>query len=404
MPVPPTDIASDECLARPRRALFATTIPVTLEAFLLPFADSLREKGWHVDALANGASTAEGLRGRFDKVFDIAWTRDPRSLRHLPRLARQVRRIVSEDGYDVVHVHTPIAAFATRFALRRLRRRGGPAVIYTAHGFHFYRGQPERPHRVFRAMERIAARWTDDIITLNAEDYSAALELGTIARDRVHLIHGIGVDCSLFRPQQATPETVRLRALFDVPEDHLMLTMVAEMNINKRHGFALEVARVLHHRHAPVTIVFVGTGPLEGRLREQVREQGLSDVVQFAGVRHDMPEVLAATDLLMLVSEREGLPRSILEALACGTPAVGTATRGITDAIGDDSLIAPKNDPVALAEIVISLAEDRDRLRSLGRAARSRAEHTFALPRIIKSVEDVYCRVLSDRGRRTGHA
>lgn len=395
---PPTHTSRD-CLAQPGRALFVTTVPVTLEAFLLPFADSLRAKGWRVDALANGASAVDPLHRHFDSVFDIGWTRDPRSLKHLLRLAREVRRIVVNGRYDIVHVHTPIAAFATRYALRRMRRAREVIVVYTAHGFHFYQGQAKRPYRVFRNMERMAAGWTDDIITLNAEDRAAALDLGGIVPEHVHLIPGIGVDCSLFTPEHETAHAERLRALFDVPEGNLMLTMVAEMNSNKRHGFALDVADVLRQRRAPVTVVFVGTGPLEARLREQVRERGLCDVVQFAGVRRDMPDVLAATDVLMLVSEREGLPRSILEALACGTPAVGTATRGITDAIGDEALIARKDDPAALARIVMGLAEDRERLRSLGREARGRAESRFALPRIVESVEAVYCEAL---GSRTG--
>ena len=108
-------------------ALFVTTVPITLEAFLLPFADHFRAQGWRVDALANGAASDPRLAGRFDERFDVAWSRDPLSPSNFLGAAGTVRGIVEAGGYDIVHVHTPVAAFVTRYALRRAARpRGSP--------------------------------------------------------------------------------------------------------------------------------------------------------------------------------------------------------------------------------------------------------------------------------------
>jgi hypothetical protein len=134
--------------------------------------------------------------------------------------------------------------------------------------------------------------------------------------------------------------------------------------------------------------VLVGTGPLERTLREQAGRLGVADRVVFAGYRRDVPALLAASDALVLASEREGLPRSVLEAMASARPVIGTDTRGIADAVGDHAgWIVPKRDARALAAAIDAAARDRAEAARRGRAARSRAEAEFALPRIIDAYE-----------------
>ncbi|MBE0476962.1 MAG: glycosyltransferase family 4 protein [Coriobacteriia bacterium] len=376
-------------------ALFVTTVPITLEAFLVPFAGRFRSRGWRVDALANGATRDERIADAFDERFDVAWSRDPLAPSNLLGTTREVRRIVTENRYDIVHVHTPVAAFVTRYALRRVHRRpGGPVVIYTAHGFHFYRGQPALQHAAFRALERVAAPWTDYLVTINAEDHEAALALGGIAPERVRNIPGIGVDTQRFRPDAASPgETGALRAELGVAPDALMLAMVAEMAPVKRHAFALEaLARADDPR---VIAVFVGEGPLQREIREQAERLGLAERTRFLGYRRDVPRILAAADAFMLVSEREGLPRSLLEAMACGTLAIGTDTRGIADAIGDAGWVVDKHDPADLASAIVRAAEDREAVRRAGEAARERACAEFSLERVLAAYEELYREALS---------
>ena len=103
-------------------ALFVTTVPITLEAFLLPFADHFRAEGWHIDALANGATADANLDGHFDQRFDVAWSRNPLSPSNLFGTSQRIREIVVAGGYDIVHVHTPIAAFVARYALSEMSK------------------------------------------------------------------------------------------------------------------------------------------------------------------------------------------------------------------------------------------------------------------------------------------
>ena len=152
------------------KLLMATTVPTTLRDFLLPFARHFRARGFRVDALARGTSGFAEVVAACDRVWDVNWSRNPLDPRNLWTTPGQIRGLVTREGYDLVHVHTPVASFVTRYALRDLRRRGAVRVIYTAHGFHFYQGGPRLRGGVFRGLEQLAGRWTDYLVVINRED------------------------------------------------------------------------------------------------------------------------------------------------------------------------------------------------------------------------------------------
>lgn len=373
-----------------RSALFVTTVPVTLEAFLLPFAAHFRARGWRIDALANEATQRTGLLTEFDTIYDITWSRNPLAISDHFDTWNRVRRVVIEGGYDIVHVHTPIAAFVTRLALRSLPATDRPAIIYTAHGFHFYRGQGRLGHAVFRTLERTAAPWTDYLVTINDEDYQAALAFHSIEPERVRYIPGIGVDVDVYAESNVSPaDASRVREELAVPDDAFMLTMVAEFSPVKRHAHILSaLARVRDDR---VVLVLAGDGPLAPETHVLAEKLGVTARVRWAGFRRDIPAVLAASDALTLVSAREGLPRSVLEAMAMGRPVIGTRTRGITDAVGDDAgwIVAP-DDVDALAAAIDLAAADRPECRRRGENARARARERFSLKGVLAMYENLY--------------
>jgi glycosyltransferase involved in cell wall biosynthesis len=379
-------------------ALFVTTVPITLEMFLAPFAEHFRAEGWLVDALANGASENGRIADCFDNRYDIAWSRSPLDPRNLFGSAAAVRRIVAEGRYDLVHVHTPIAAFVTRWALRSMRKRaGGPVVVYTAHGFHFYAGQKRLVHMLYRTLERAAAHWTDFLVTINAEDETAARAFSGIPSDRVRRIPGIGVDTARFASDAVPAEEVAaVREGLGYPDDAFVLLMVAEFAPVKRHFHLLQA--FAHVADKRVVLVLAGDGPLEGAVRLRAHELGLAERVHFAGYRRDIPALLAAADALVICSEREGLNRSVLEAMAAGRPVIGTATRGIADAIDEDAgWVVGKNDVAELAAAIDAAAADPAEVARRGDVARKRAEREFALPRIIDAYEELYREALASR-------
>ncbi len=172
--------------------LMVTTIPATLRAFLLPFADHFRALGWRVEAAAAGIEDVPALREHFDACHALPLSRNPLS-GDLLRAPAAIRRLVAAGAYDIVHVHTPIAAFLVRFALR-----GRPVkVVYTAHGFHFHPHGQAAKNAVFRGLEAMAAHWCDAIITINRTDYEAACRFGG---PRVLYVPGIGIDLEAWAP------------------------------------------------------------------------------------------------------------------------------------------------------------------------------------------------------------
>ena len=382
---------------RRHAALFVTTVSVTLEAFLVPFAERFRALGWRVDALANGARSNAHIASAYDHLYDVAWSRNPLSPGNLLGTIATVRDTVHDGDYDVVHVHTPVAAFVTRFALRKRVANARPAIIYTAHGFHFYEGGSAATNALYSHFERTAAAWTDYLVTINKEDFTAARAFGTIDPSRVRYIPGIGVDTELYSPD-AVPESriAAVREGLDVPADAFMLAMVAEFAAVKRHLHLFEAfAQVMDDN---IVLVLVGDGPLESTLRKKAVALGISQRIRWAGYRRDIPAVLAACDALVLCSAREGLNRSVLEAMSAGKPVIGTKTRGIADALTPDSgWLAEKDDAASLAAAISAAASDPDEVRRRGVAARERVLAEFALPRIIDAYEELYDEALASR-------
>lgn len=373
---------------RVRSTLFVTTVPITLRAFLLPFAEMLGNAGWRVDAASSDLVKSPGLDEWFDRRFDVPWSRSPLAPSNVTAAPSRIREIVERGEYDVVWVHTPIAAFVTRFALRGLPRRTRPTIIYTSHGFHFHSRQNPIVHRIYHALERRAAAWTDLLVTVNAEDFAAARSFPTIPHENVRHIPGIGVDTFTYTPGSVgEAERVRRRTALGLSADLPLITMIAEGTPNKRHALALTA---LADMKRPANLAFVGVEGSELGLADLAHRLRVSSRVAFLGYRHDVVDILQVSNAALLVSAREGLPRSILEAMSCGVPAVGTRTRGIVDAIGDDSLIADWDDAVGLARILDSLFSDPVRARALGEAARTRVVDRFALPGIESAYRALY--------------
>lgn len=366
--------------------LFATTVASTIEAFLLPLAIALRDAGWRVEALAAGASDNATIAPFFDHVHDAAWSRsitDPGNFLGTPVA---VRGLVESRDFDVVHVHTPIASFVTRYALRS-RTPGHPTVIYTAHGFHFFVGGSPLTNALYRTAEKAAARWTDQLVTINREDYDAARRLGTIPPDRVHYIPGVGVDPAAYRAPSSTGAALRDR--LGIPHEAMVITMIAEMNANKRHSLAIDALAQMTEDRA--YLLLVGDGPLRADLESRARHAGVAGRVRFVGQRTDVPAILSATDVLTLVSVREGLPRVVLEALSARIPVVSTRTRGVTDILSQGGgWLVDDADPALLASAFDRAANHPDEARERGRQGARIVESGYTLDHVIPCYLDLY--------------
>ncbi len=370
--------------------LMVTTVAVTHEAFLQPIVSDLKDRGWRVDGMAAHISGSPACLNLYNTVIDVGWTRNPLDVAHLRGTVKIIREAVLSGGYDIVHVHTPVAAFLTRFALRRLPADRRPAIVYTAHGFHFSPELGTLRNAVFAALERAAGRWTDRLVVINEDDYREALRRRIIAPERLVHMHGIGVDTDTITPDAIdTAEVTRVRAALGLTADDVLLLMVAEFTPNKRHravcdAFVCTTDPSLH-------LAFAGTGALEAETARYTAGLGVADRIHFLGYRRDIPTLLAAARATVLFSAREGLPRSSMESLAMERPVIGADIRGIRDLVsGGCGLLVPSGDIAALAEAMDRIASDAGAAAEMGRRGRQKMCGAFSTAAIVARHRELY--------------
>jgi glycosyltransferase involved in cell wall biosynthesis len=377
------------------KLLMVTTVPSTLRSFLLPFAAHFRAQGWQVDAMACGISTnPECLQG-FDRVWEVEWSRNPLDPRNLLSAPSVIRKIVTREKYDLVHVHTPVASFVTRYALKDLRKQLRLKVIYTAHGFHFFAGGNPLKNFVFINLEKFAGRWTDYLVTINHEDKKAALNYRLLAADRCRYMPGIGVDLAYYNRQAVSDAAIaQVRQELGLGSRDRLLISVAEFTARKHHVDA--VAAFAKLARTDVHLAFAGTGPLMGRIRQLAVKLGVADRIHFLGIRKDIPFLMSAASANILVSAQEGLPRCILESLALATPTIGTKIRGTQDLLaggcGQLVDVGDIDGLVAAMEWVLDRPQDAKNMSKLG----SERICVYNLDSIVQLHEQLYAEALNN--------
>ena len=207
-------------------------------------------------------------------------------------------------------------------------------MVYTAHGFHF--GHSTRPPYLnpFFYCEKAAGRWTDALVVINQDDYRLAQRHRFVPEGRLHYMPGIGVDLSYYSREMIPEEQItQTRAALGLQPDDFLGLMIAEFNPGKRHA---DLLRAMQGVDSRVHMAFAGEGRLWEETKALAQTLGLASRTHFLGYRKDIPLLVAAANASILPSEREGLPRSIMEAMAMGTPVLGSRIRGITELLGDN--------------------------------------------------------------------
>lgn len=377
------------------RLLIASTYPLTIQTFLLPYARHFRERGWRVDAVSSGDMTQ--VADAFDRTHSIEWSRNPFRPGTLFGAPRALRDLVARERYDLVHAHTPVAAFVTRFALRSKRAAGSVKVIYTAHSLPFHRQQGPVQRASFTALEKLAGRWTDYLVVLNSEDEAAARRLRLVPERFLRVMPGIGVDMATYSARISEADLEAKRREIGLRFGDSYLLCVAEFRAVKRHEDLLEAFASFVREPASrgVHLVLAGGGPLLARSQLLAERLGIAERVRFLGFREDVPTLLRGAKALVLASDFEGLPRSVLEAMVARTPVIGTRVRGITDLLGSGlGALVPRRDPAALARAMQDLMASPEAARARAERA-ARAVRQFALEKVIGLHERLYAEALS---------
>lgn len=311
---------------RPPRALLTATVLSHIAQFHQPAIDLLKQSGFEVHVAArNNLSDKPGLTlSGVDRIVDVPFERRPLSLKNIAA-ARCLRRVLRETNYDLIHCNTPVAGMLTRL-LAHSSRRHGAKVVYTAHGFHFYKGAPVQNWLLYFPLEWLFAWMTDVLVTINREDWRRAQHFPA---KTIEYVPGVGVDLGKFRaPMVARGD---MRARLGLPSDAFVVLSIGELNDNKNHQTVLRA--IAEMADTKVQYVICGEGPRRAALRELTEDLGVSDRVHLLGYRRDIPDLLALADIFCLPSYREGLPLSVMEAMAAGKPVVCSRIRGVVDLV-----------------------------------------------------------------------
>lgn len=297
------------------------------------------------------------------------------------------RFLKAHPDIEIIHCNTPIGGVIGRICGHQFKKK----VLYTAHGFHFYKGAPLVNRTVFKWVEMFLAHYTDVLITINKEDYEAAQNFRLKKGGKVCFIPGVGIDLNGFKiptlEWRKDKRTDLLKSLH-LPIDARLMMVVGDLNDNKN---VQTIIKAMSMCPKNCHVLICGTGPLEQNLRALAIQMNVEGQCHFLGFRSDVKTLLMISDLFLMVSKREGLPRSTMEAMAAGLPCVVSKIRGNVDLIdeGEGGYTIEPNDYEAFAKAINKILSDSFLAKRMGVYNKNKITQ-FSIDKVKEQVIDVF--------------
>lgn len=318
-----------------KKALILASVASMIDQFNMENIKLLQELGYQVEVAANfengntiSNSRIEELKKRLVamdvKYHHIPIPRNVFDIKGILSSLELVRKICNDNKYNLLHCHSPIGSVVARIGASSVRKKG-TRIIYTAHGFHFYKGAPKKNWLIYYPIEKFCARWTDVLITINKEDYVFAKQKLNIKR--IEYVPGIGVDIEKFSIEGFDKNTKKEE--LGISRDSIVLLSVGELNENKNQKVIIQALGKINN--SDIHYVIAGQGNKYDELRILAKKQGVN--LHLLGYRTDVCELYNMADVFVFPSFREGLSVSLMEAMASGLPCVVSEIRGNVDLI-----------------------------------------------------------------------
>ena len=348
----------------------------TLYHFLRPLMHAMATEGHEVVGVCAEGDLVDAVRAEGFRVETIPLVRSVDPIRNM-RSGIALRKFFAREKFDLVHVHTPAAAFVGRLAAARA---GVPKIVYTAHGFYFHENMPFPKRQAHIAAEWLTGRATHTLFTQSEEDAETARRLNLCRTGDVAAI-GNGSDPDMFKPAEDPAARTRLRAAIGTPDDRVVILMAGRLVAEKGYG---ELIAAMRHVDAELWAVGARLSSdhasgIGDAIKDITDDPALSERIRFLGYRQDMADLMRAADIFTLPSHREGMPRSIIEAMLTGLPVVATDIRGSREEVvdGETGRLVPVKDANALADALQSLARDPAQRAAMGQAGLARARRLY---------------------------
>lgn len=379
-----------------KKALIVTHVSGFVPQFEMNNVHILQQMGYEVHYASNFNNVSYGqdnhrLDGTGIICHQVDFSRSPFDFKRNKKAYLQLKQIMKSQSFALVHCHTPIGGVLARMVARPYRKKG-TKVIYTAHGFHFYKGASLKFWLVSYPMERWLAHYTDTLITINEEDFESAKKLSLGKRNgkkgKVHKIDSVGIDLVRYRSISVTKEEKRKE--FGIDKDAFLLVSVGELNWNKNHAVVVEALGQL--KEINFHYLICGEGIEKVPLQEQAKRLGIGGQVTLAGFRSDIPEILKSADAMVFPSLREGLGVVAIEAMACGIPVIASDNRGTREYMQDgvNGYVVWNNDVDGTAKAIKKLYQlSKNEYKVMQHNCIKTAKH-FGSKQVRKKMKQIY--------------
>lgn len=361
-----------------KRALVYASVASMIQQFNMDNIRLLIDSGYQVDVACNmkqGSTITiekiESMKQELEmmgvKIYHIPIPRKITAVGEIIESFNFTRKLINEREYALIHCHSPIGGMICRLANRCSNRYRNSKVIYTAHGFHFFKGAPKRNWLLFYPVELACAYFTDILITINQEDYALAQK--KFKHTKVVYVPGVGVDTKKFRSN--LPKKNNLRQSLEIDNNDILLVSVGELSTRKNHEVVIRALAQIENNS--LKYVICGLGSLQDYLEKLVSDLQIESQVFFLGYRSDIADILNISNIYVFPSLQEGLPVALMEAMACGKAVVCSSIRGNTDLIDEKggALFDPKDSESCMLAIKDLLNRD---LTEMGKYNRKKVE------------------------------
>ena len=309
-----------------KKVLFVATVVKThIMEFHIPYLKMFKENGWETAVASRNdyENPKECNIPYCDTYYDIPFERFPIKMGNV-KSYKLLKSIINEQNYDIIHCHTPVGAMLARLAAKTARKKG-TKVIYTAHGFHFFKGAPLMNWLIYYPVEWLCSFFTDTLITINVEDYN-------LAKNKMHAkttkyVPGVGLDLNKFYHKDI--DVLKKKKELNIPQDSFVLTSVGELNTNKNHEIVIRALKKINN--PKIHYCIVGCGELTEHLKNLSKELKIENNIHILGYRLDIAEIYSISNVCVFPSIREGLGMAALEGMACGLPLIVAKNRGTLD-------------------------------------------------------------------------
>lgn len=327
-----------------KKVLFVASVAGHINAFHIPYIRWFKENGYEVDVACKRADEVKIA----DQKYEISFERFPLKMKNIQSY-KKLKEIIKKEHYSIIHCHTPTAGVLTRIAAKKTRKKG-TKVIYTAHGFHFYKGAPKFNWIIYYPIEKFMSKYTDCLITITEEDYKLAKKKFKKAKQIKH-INGVGFNTERLDKYISEEEKDNLKEQLNIKQNDIVLSYIAELNKNKNQNLLINSIEQLKKEIPNIKLLLIGNGTLKQYYQDIINNKNLQDNVKLLGTRTDIAELLSITNIYVASSIREGLPVNIMEAMYMELPIIATDNRGHRELVinGENGYIVKSCNPEEFA-------------------------------------------------------